>query len=161
VIPLGVDPAVFAPDPARPPPTPGGPVVVGYAGRLAAHKGVDVLLDAAAAQPRLTLRLAGAGPDEARLRERVTELGLAERVSFVGALDTDALADFYRGLDVLAVPSLTTDQAGWSSSGGSRSRRWRAAYPSWRVTAAPCLMLSAGPVGWSLRGTRRRWAAPW
>ncbi len=111
VIPLGVDPAVFAPDPARRPPTPGGPVVVGYAGRLAAHKGVDVLLEAAVAQPRLTLRLAGSGPDEARLRERVTELGLAERVSFVGALDTDALADFYRGLDVLAVPSLTTD--GW------------------------------------------------
>ena len=69
------------------------------------------LLEAAVAQPRLTLRLAGSGPDEARLRERVTELGLAERVSFVGALDTDALADFYRGLDVLAVPSLTTD--GW------------------------------------------------
>jgi glycosyltransferase involved in cell wall biosynthesis len=77
-----------------------------------------VLLDAAATQPRLTLRLAGSGPDEAGLRERVTALGLAERVSFVGALDTDALADFYRGLDVLAVPSLTTDQLGGAVRAG-------------------------------------------
>ncbi len=111
VIPLGLDPAIFAPDLARRPPARSGPVVVGYAGRLAAHKGVEVLLEAALRQPAIVLRLAGSGPDEARLQDRVTALGLAERVSFVGALDPSALADFYRGLDVLAVPSLTTD--GW------------------------------------------------
>jgi glycosyltransferase involved in cell wall biosynthesis/GT2 family glycosyltransferase len=111
VIPLGVDPLVFAADPAHRPPAAGDPVVVGYAGRLAAHKGVDVLLDAAAGQPRLTLALAGSGPLEGRLRERVAASGLVDRVHFVGPLGTAALADFYRSLDVLAVPSLTTD--GW------------------------------------------------
>ena len=111
VIPLGLDPAVFAPDPARRPPVAGAPIVVGYAGRLAPHKGVGVVVDALAEQPRLVLRLAGAGPDEGVLRARVLEAGLGERVAFVGALDASDLADFYRGLDVLAVPSLTT--SGW------------------------------------------------
>ncbi|SDB79863.1 Glycosyltransferase involved in cell wall bisynthesis [Raineyella antarctica] len=82
--------------------------VVGYAGRLAAHKGVVVLLDAVATDARLTLRLAGAGPLEAELRQRVDNLGIADRVEFLGALDQAALPGFYRSLDVLAVPSLTT-----------------------------------------------------
>lgn len=111
VIPLGLDPAVFAPDPARRAPVDGAPIVVGYAGRLAPHKGVAVLLDAVAGQPRLVLRVAGAGPDESALRERTVAEGLAGRVTFAGALEASELADFYRGLDVLAVPSLTTP--GW------------------------------------------------
>ncbi|MBK6886550.1 MAG: glycosyltransferase [Tetrasphaera sp.] len=59
VIPLGLDPAVFAPDPARSAPAEGAPIVVGYAGRLAPHKGLAVLLDALDRQPRLVLRMAG------------------------------------------------------------------------------------------------------
>ncbi len=108
VIPLGLDLAGFAPDPSRLPPAAGGCVVLGYAGRLASHKGVDVLVDAAALEPRLVVQIAGAGPQEAALRSRVASLGIADRVSFVGGLDAADLARFYRGLDVLAVPSLTT-----------------------------------------------------
>ena len=111
VIPLGLDPAVFAPDPARSAPAEGAPIVVGYAGRLAPHKGLAVLLDALDRQPRLVLRMAGAGPDEGAMRERTVIEGLAGRVTFAGALEAPELADFYRGLDVLAVPSLTTP--GW------------------------------------------------
>jgi len=107
VVALGVSPG-FAPDPARRAPDPAGPLVVGYAGRLAAHKGVTVLLDAAAREPRLQLRLAGSGPDEAALRQRAAALGLGKRACFVGGLAAGELADFYRGLDLLAVPSLTT-----------------------------------------------------
>lgn len=115
VIPLGVDlPA------AQPRPTDGrrtvgaerpSPARVGYVGRLAAHKGVDTLLDAVARDDRLTLALAGGGPDEARLRARAAELGIDDRVRFVGYLDHEELSDFYRALDVLAVPSLPTK--GW------------------------------------------------
>ena len=111
VIPLGIDPGVFAAEPARLPPEPGGRIVVGYAGRLASHKGIDVLFDAVAHQPRLHVRLAGAGPAEAGLRERARAEALAGRVTFTGALETADLAGFYRGLDVLAIPSLTTP--GW------------------------------------------------
>ena len=106
VIPLGVDTATFQPA-AEPPPADAG-ITVGYAGRLAAHKGVAVLLDAIAGDPRLRLRIAGGGPEEESLRRRAGSPDLAGRVAFLGPLDAGGLAEFYRGLDVLAVPSLTT-----------------------------------------------------
>ncbi len=107
VIPLGLDRTFFTPDAAARP----ARGVVGYAGRLASHKGVDVLLDAVAAAPELRLRVAGAGPDGARLRARAAEPALAGRVEFVGSLSQEDLPGFYRSLDVLAVPSLPTP--GW------------------------------------------------
>lgn len=110
VIGLGVDPEAFSPGPVRPP-SPSGIVRVGYAGRLAAHKGVDVLLEAAAMNPRLHVVIAGAGQQEEDLRRRATAPDLAGRVELLGPLEEAALPDFYRGLDVLAVPSLTTP--GW------------------------------------------------
>ena len=81
---------------------------MGYAGRLADHKGVDVLLDAVAGMPEVRLTLAGDGPAAAALRQRAAKPDLAGRVTFLGRLDDHELADFYGGLDVLAVPSLTT-----------------------------------------------------
>ncbi|MBD8078962.1 glycosyltransferase [Cellulosimicrobium arenosum] len=107
-VPLGLDPRVFRPAAEARTPV-ASHVVVGYAGRLAPHKGIDVLLDAVEADDRLVLRIAGAGPQEAALRLRARRSG--ERVTFVGSLDDAALADFYRGVDVVAVPSLTTP--GW------------------------------------------------
>ena len=81
---------------------------MGYAGRLADHKGVDVLLDAVAGMPEVQLTLAGDGPAAGALRQRAAKPDLAGRVTFLGRLDDHELAAFYGGLDVLAVPSLTT-----------------------------------------------------
>ncbi len=57
-------------------------------GSFVADKGVDVLVDAAALLaddlPGLRVVLAGAGQDEALLRERVAAGGLQERVEFLG-----------------------------------------------------------------------------
>lgn len=103
---LGVDRSLYRPDGAHGRATPRK--VVGYAGRIERRKGVFILLDALARAPELTLRIAGAGPSEDALRSAVGRLGLTERVEFAGALDGPRLADFYRGVDVLAVPSLTT-----------------------------------------------------
>lgn len=118
-IPLGVDPAAFAPAASAPAARPAGraatgPVVVGYAGRLAPHKGVDVLVRAVVADARLVLRVAGAGPQEQDLRALAAPAG--DRVRFVGSLAGGALAEFYRSLDVLAVPSL--DTPGWREQFG-------------------------------------------
>lgn len=107
---LGIDPTQFTPGPERNSRAE-GPVRVGYVGRLAVHKGVDVLLEAVAADPRLRLAVAGAGPEDAALRQRASHADLAGRVEILGPLDKADLPDFYRGLDVLAVPSLTT--SGW------------------------------------------------
>ncbi|MHA7133395.1 glycosyltransferase [Oerskovia turbata] len=86
-----------------------GAVHVGYAGRLAPHKGVDVLLAAVRGDDRLRLTLAGDGPSAGTLRAAARPLG--ERVRFVGPLSGEDLVAFYRSLDVLAVPSL--DTPGW------------------------------------------------
>lgn len=53
-------------------------------GRLHPNKGFDVLLRAIALLPRGHLYLAGAGPEEAALRDLVAELGITDRVSFLG-----------------------------------------------------------------------------
>ena len=109
LIPLGVDTAAFRPPQGRE--TEGRrrrPPTVGYAGRLAAHKGVEVLLDAVAGMPGVELRIAGDGPEARPLRERANRADLSGRVTFLGAIHGEALAAFYGALDVLAVPSLTT-----------------------------------------------------
>ena len=62
-----------------------------YAGRLSKEKGVELLadafLEAHRRDPRLHLVLAGGGPEEGLLRER-----LGERATFLGWLSGDALA---------------------------------------------------------------------
>jgi glycosyltransferase involved in cell wall biosynthesis/GT2 family glycosyltransferase len=88
------------------------PARTGYVGRLLhPHKGLDVLLDAAEADPRLHVAIAGAGPYEGELRRRAATPALAGRVTFHGHLAGDELTAFYRGLDVLAVPSVAAP--GW------------------------------------------------
>lgn len=109
LIPLGVE---RRPGSLRPgEPAEHGSTAVGYAGRLAPHKGVDVLLRAIAGEARLHLRVAGAGPDEGRLRALASDLGIADRVTFLGSLSGTDLDDFYRSVDVVAIPSLPTP--GW------------------------------------------------
>lgn len=117
IIPLGIDPGTFFPVRNPDASERAGEVprvTVGYAGRLAPHKGPAVLIDAVARDDRLTLMIAGDGPSAKSLAERARPLG--ERVAFCGALETGDLADFYRNIDVLAVPSLTT--RGWSEQFG-------------------------------------------
>lgn len=115
VIPLGIDPAEFHPGDAVAREE-SGSVTVGFIGRLVPEKGVEVLLDAAARSPRLRVRIAGSGPLAAGLPERARELGIAARVDIVGSLPPTDVPEFYRSLDVLAVPSLPT--ARWTEQFG-------------------------------------------
>lgn len=108
VVGLGLDTSHFCP--AAGPRPADGRTRVGYVGRLAPHKGVDVLIGAVARDDRYALVVAGAGPQKEHLL-RLSQKEAAGRIDFVGSLGQDDLPDFYRSLDVLAVPSLTT--AGW------------------------------------------------
>jgi glycosyltransferase involved in cell wall biosynthesis/GT2 family glycosyltransferase len=108
VIPLGVDTAAMGEGHQTSTAAHSSRHTVGYAGRLVAHKGVDVLLEAVAGMPGATLRVAGDGPMAGALRERAERPDLAGRVVFLGAVQNEELASFYASLDVLAVPSLTT-----------------------------------------------------
>lgn len=102
LIPLGVDVDRFSP---RERSAPGDRPVVGYVGRLERHKGVDVLLRAAAVRPTWHLRITGDGPAREELHALAVELGIIDRVDFLGFAAGADLAERYRELDVLAVPS--------------------------------------------------------
>jgi glycosyltransferase involved in cell wall biosynthesis/predicted metal-dependent phosphoesterase TrpH len=83
-----------------------GELKVLYAGRLTREKGADLLaesfLRAQRADPRLHLLLAGAGPEEGELRER-----LGERATFLGRLGGEQLACAYASADVFLFASST------------------------------------------------------
>lgn len=54
------------------------------AGRLHVNKGFDVLLHSLSQMPNITLWLAGSGPEETNLKALCHQLGLDERVRFLG-----------------------------------------------------------------------------
>ena len=75
-------------------------------GRLAAQKNFPVLLRAAVRMPDVDIQIIGAGPDEDALKALAAELGVADRVSFLGFLTReDALKRLGEG-DVFVQPSL-------------------------------------------------------
>lgn len=88
-----------------------------YAGRLVEKKGVRYLIDAlpiiAKAYPRVSLVIAGDGQESRRLQKKVSEEGLKDRVSFVGAVSNESLMAHYRRADVVVFPSVV-------ASGGDR-----------------------------------------
>ena len=108
LIPLGVDIDKFTPADRN---APAETAVIGYVGRLERHKGVGVLLRAVADEPGWSLRITGDGPESANLEALARELGIRDRVAFLGFAEGEQLAQRYRELDALAVPSIPT--AGW------------------------------------------------
>ncbi len=86
-------------------------LVVGVAGRLVLDKGHTYLLRAAAAlqstMPSLTLLFAGLGPNEGTLRREARELGLEDRVRFLG-FRAD-IAEVEAAFDVAVLPSIGCD----------------------------------------------------
>ena len=116
---FGVDPELFAPDTEFVPdteflketrclPSPDGALRIGYAGGLLPEKGLDLLLAACA---KLTapwrLLLAGEGEARAALETLAAQLGVADRVTFLGRRSSGDMARFYHGLDVFVLPSRT------------------------------------------------------
>jgi glycosyltransferase involved in cell wall biosynthesis/predicted metal-dependent phosphoesterase TrpH len=101
----GVDASRFDPGRRDPGLLPGELTVL-YAGRLTKEKGVELLADAFLAarerDPRLHLVLAGGGPEEEPLRER-----LGSHATFLGWLAGDALARVYASADVFLFASAT------------------------------------------------------
>jgi glycosyltransferase involved in cell wall biosynthesis len=80
----------------------GVPLLLGM-GRLHASKAHDVSLKALAQLPEAWLWIAGAGPIEAELKALAAELGVADRVRFLGwRSDASAL---YRAADLCVFPS--------------------------------------------------------
>ncbi len=88
--------------PAALPAPPGAPKLLAF-GRLHANKGFDTLLRALALLPGAHLSLAGEGPEQAALAALARQLGIADRVAFLGwRSDIGALL---AGCDIFICPS--------------------------------------------------------
>ncbi|HEY8298084.1 MAG TPA: glycosyltransferase [Candidatus Baltobacteraceae bacterium] len=89
-----------------------GERLVLFVSRLAREKNVDLLFEAVAlcADPTLRLILAGDGPDRAAFEERVRELGIVDRVRFVGGVQRSHLPDLYASADAFVFPSVSETQ---------------------------------------------------
>ncbi len=117
VVPLGIDPSPYS----RPiKPLPARPFQEGewedegvllFVGRLRYYKGLNYLLRAMRELPEARLVVVGTGPMEREWKNLARELGVAERVKFVGeAADAD-LPAYYAACDVFVLPCSERSEA--------------------------------------------------
>lgn len=88
-----------------------GERIVFALGRHVYYKGFEYLIDAMAWLPEARLLLGGEGPLTGELRRRAERLGLADRVTFLGRIPDEQLADFYFACDVFCMPSVEPAEA--------------------------------------------------
>jgi glycosyltransferase involved in cell wall biosynthesis len=85
-----------------------------YVGRLQPWKGVDTAIAALAELPGAVLLVAGDGEERPRLERLAGELGLRERVRFLGALPRASLPRLYSSVDLLLATSFASETFGIS-----------------------------------------------
>ena len=81
-----------------------GPLVVSV-GALIPRKGHDIVIDAVAALPGVTLLIAGQGPARATLEAQIARLGIANRVRLLGAVPHAEIPKLIAAADVSALAS--------------------------------------------------------
>lgn len=91
-------------------PAEGGIIV--SVGALIERKGHDLVIGALPRLPGLRLLIAGTGPDEAKLRALVADLGVADRVRFLGQVPHSRLAAIYSAADCMV---LASSREGWAN----------------------------------------------
>lgn len=106
VIPFGIEEMRWA----VVPPAPDGPPRALFIGRLAAYKGIDVLLRALATVPELRLDVVGSGPEGPRLRTLAQALAVTDRVRWFGEYPDEDLPRRMAEAHMLVLPSVTTEE---------------------------------------------------
>jgi phosphatidyl-myo-inositol dimannoside synthase len=85
-----------------------GPLLL-TAARLVRRKGIDLVLRAlsqvAQEFPKVHYAIVGSGPEHASLKELAAELGVADRVKFLGRLHEDDVAMAYNACDIFVMPA--------------------------------------------------------
>jgi glycosyltransferase involved in cell wall biosynthesis len=81
-----------------------GPTLA-FAGRLVPQKSLEVGLEALVTVDGVELVIVGDGPEEQRLRQRSLELGLGERVRFLGAQPRGAVFELLHAADAALLTS--------------------------------------------------------
>jgi len=102
-------PQLGIPVPRAPVTEPHPPLAIGFVGRLVPEKGLDVLFRACIKlHGAWTVTVAGTGPAQEELEALAERLGMASRVTWLGAISRPDLAAVWPRLDCLVVPSRTT-----------------------------------------------------
>jgi glycosyltransferase involved in cell wall biosynthesis len=79
--------------------------LLAFAGRLTAQKSLDRALEAVAGADGVRLVIAGEGPDRPALEQRALELGIADRVEFLGAQPRQRVVELFRSADATSLSS--------------------------------------------------------
>lgn len=92
--------------------------VIGYLGRLVEEKGLKTMFHALAQLPTRNWRavLVGSGPLETDLRALAGELGIADRIVFIGFVPHEEAPGWYSVFDLFVLPSET--RANWKEQFG-------------------------------------------
>jgi hypothetical protein len=86
-----------------------GPLAMAFVGRLVPERGLDRLLRACGQLlGHWSLAIAGTGPEQELLEDLAQRLGLAARTRWLGAMSRAQIAQFWREVDCLVVPSRST-----------------------------------------------------
>ncbi|WP_420961037.1 glycosyltransferase [Brucella sp. IR073] len=116
ITPFGVDTRLFTPR-EEDDSTSHGTIVIGTVKGMAAHYGVDILIDSVAllveelnhsnpeTAKRVRLRLVGHGPQMNELKTRAHNLGISGIVEFVGQVPHEAVPEHLRQFDIYAALS--------------------------------------------------------
>lgn len=97
--------------PRMPTPVPHDRFTIGFVGRLVPEKGLDILLRAVVRlQGHWDLMVVGSGPAQEELEALAERLGIAARVTWMGALPPEELPGIWPRLDCVSLPARTTRQ---------------------------------------------------
>ena len=88
-----------------------GPTLLSV-GWLIERKGHDLVIKALRDLPGTSLLIAGIGPERSNLEKLAVDIGVAERVRFLGPVPHDDLAEVYGAADVLV---LASSREGWAN----------------------------------------------
>ncbi len=114
VIPNGIDPAELGYSPEKPWSEAEPPYILSVA-TLVPYKGVDVIIRAFAQMakefPDVRLKLVSGGPSYGDLLRLAGELGVSERIDFVGAVDRRRIAEYVGGASVFVLASRSDSES--------------------------------------------------
>jgi len=144
--------APFLVDASQPEATMPGRNTVLYAGRLVPEKGLAHLIQALAGIPQeWRLMVAGDGPSRKVYEELATQLGVSERVSFLGWLKSSQMMQIYKGSSFVVVPSLWPEPFGRIGPEAAVQGRAAVAYdvggvPDWLVDGVTGYLVPPGDI---------------
>ncbi len=107
VVPLGVDINRFKP----PDKLQSHPFALLFVGKLRYYKGLDTLLQALPLVPQAQLIVVGEGPMQQTWQSLSIDLGLRDRVNFVGEVGDADLPDYYHQADLFVLPANARSEA--------------------------------------------------